>query len=48
MEQAERLLREGKANVTQIAYSVGFSDQTYFSTVFKQYYGKTPSEYAKK
>ena len=48
MEQAERLLREGKVNITQVAYSVGFSDQTYFSTVFKQYYGVKPSEYAKK
>ena len=47
MEQAERLLREGKVNVTQVAYSVGFSDQAYFSTVFKQYYGVKPSEYGK-
>ena len=47
MEQAERLLREGKVNVTQVAYSVGFSDQAYFSTVFKHYYGVKPSEYGK-
>ena len=48
MEQAARLIKERKINVTQVAYSVGFSDQSYFSTVFKQYYGMSPSDYAKK
>ena len=37
--------KEKKMNVTQIAYSVGFSSQTYFSTTFKQYYGVSPLEY---
>ena len=48
MEQASRLIREGQVNISQVAYAVGFSDQAYFSTVFKQYYGMSPSEYAKK
>lgn len=48
MEQAARLILERKINITQVAYSVGFSDQTYFSTVFKQYFGMTPTDYAKK
>lgn len=48
MEQASRLIREGKVNISQVAYAVGFGDQAYFSTVFKQYYGMAPSEYAKK
>lgn len=47
MEQARRLIAEGKQNITQIAYEIGFNDPTYFSTVFKQYFGKTPSEYIK-
>ena len=45
MQQALKLLKEKKVNVTQIAYSVGFSSQTYFSTTFKQYYGVSPVEY---
>jgi AraC-like DNA-binding protein len=46
MEQAARLIKEGKVNVSQVAYSVGFSDQTHFSTVFKNYFGMSPSDYA--
>lgn len=46
LQQAERLIREGKINIAQVAYSVGFNNQTYFSTVFKRYYGMTPTEYA--
>ena len=46
LEQAARLLEEGKINIAQVAYSVGFSNQTHFSTVFKKHYGVSPSEYA--
>ena len=46
MQQAARLIREGRVNVSQVAFSVGFSDLAHFSTVFKTYYGMTPSEYA--
>ncbi len=45
MQQAMKLLKEKKVNVSQIAYSVGFSSQTHFSTTFKQYYGVSPTEY---
>lgn len=48
LEQAARLIQEGKINVTQVAYSVGFNNQTHFSTVFKRHYGMTPTEYAEK
>ncbi len=47
MEQAKQLILESKLNIAQVAYNVGFNDQTYFSTVFKQYFGKSPSDYAK-
>lgn len=47
MQQAMKLLKEKKVNVSQIAYSVGFSSQTHFSTTFKQYYGLTPTEFIK-
>ena len=46
LEQAARLIREGKINVTQVAYSVGFNNQTHFSTIFKKHFGMTPTEYS--
>ena len=43
-------LKKGKAmlstcnyNVSEVAYNVGFSDAKYFGTLFKKYYGKSPS-----
>lgn len=45
LEQAARLLREKKANITQVAYSVGFNNQTHFSSVFRKHFGVSPSEY---
>lgn len=45
LEQAAKLLKEGRINVTQVAYSVGFSNQTHFSTLFRKQFGKTPTEY---
>ena len=45
MQQAMKLLKEKRVNVSQIAYSVGFASQTHFSTMFKQYYGVSPTEY---
>lgn len=48
MEEAGRLIKDGRINVAHVAYEVGFNDPTYFSTVFKKYYGVTPTEYGKK
>jgi len=45
LEQAVRLLKEQKINVTQVAYSVGFSNVAHFSTVFRKQFGVSPSEY---
>ena len=46
LEQAARLLKEQKINVTQVAYTVGFSNLAHFSTVFRKHFGVAPSEYA--
>ena len=46
MEQAARLLRESKVNVSQVAYKVGYTDLAHFSTAFKIHFGQSPSEYA--
>lgn len=48
LDQAAKLLREHKVNVTQVAYSVGFSNQAHFSTVFHKHFGVSPSEYVDK
>ncbi|MBQ9190840.1 MAG: helix-turn-helix domain-containing protein [Bacteroidaceae bacterium] len=45
LEQAARLLRERKLNITQVAYTVGFSNQGYFSTVFHKHFGVSPRDY---
>lgn len=47
-KSAESLLLNSDMTVTEIAHSVGFNDSNYFSTVFKNKYGITPSEYRRK
>ena len=44
MKQAKALLEEGSLSVTDVAVACGFSDVRYFSTVFKKYYGVSPSK----
>lgn len=44
---AQMLLDEG-LNISEIMYSVGFNNHSYFSKCFKQFYGVLPSEYVKK
>jgi YesN/AraC family two-component response regulator len=46
LEQAARLLKEQKINVTQVAYTVGFSNLAHFSTIFRKHFGVAPSDYA--
>ena len=48
LEQAARLLREQKINVTQVAYTVGFSNLAHFSTIFRKHFGMSPSEYVER
>lgn len=44
---AERLLRETTYSVSQVASSVGYSDQLQFSRIFKRKIGLSPSQYRK-
>lgn len=46
LEQAARLLRERKVNVSEVAYTVGFTTLGNFSKAFKQHFGMPPTEYA--
>lgn len=45
LQRACDLLRNDDLDVTQIAYILGFSSQSQFSTTFKRFMGYTPTEY---
>lgn len=45
LKKAALLLKSGK-NASETAYLVGFESPAYFATSFKEFYRKTPSEYA--
>ena len=44
--QACKFLNASGANISDVAYCVGFSDPSYFTRVFKRYVGVAPSEFA--
>ncbi len=44
LEIAYELVKAKDLTLSEIAYQTGFTSPTYFSTVFKQQYGKAPSE----
>lgn len=44
LDVARNLLSESNRNVTEVAYMVGFRNQTYFSTKFRERFGKAPSQ----
>ena len=45
LKQAADLLAEKKHSVSEVAALTGFTNLTYFSTVFKDTYGVSPSNY---
>lgn len=47
IEKAKTLLEKHEMNVKDIAYDLGFTSPAYFSTVFKQYIGYSPTEHTK-
>ena len=46
LKKAAQLIATKVDNVTQIAYSIGFDNLSYFAKCFKELYGVTPSEYS--
>jgi len=48
LKKSALLLMEGKMNISEIAFSLGFNDPKYFSRCFKKQFGKPPKEYAAK
>lgn len=45
MEKAKQYIQEGKKNLTEVAFMVGYDDYTYFSRVFRKNTGVSPREY---
>ena len=42
---AERYLEDGEHSQAQVAYMLGFSDQSNFARAFKRWTGFTPSQF---
>ena len=45
MKQAAYLLANNKVNVSEVAYRIGFSSHSYFSSSFREYFGLSPREF---
>lgn len=45
LQKAARLLKTGKLTISEVAFSVGFSDPKYFSKTFKNEFGLSPTDY---
>ena len=48
MKAAAQMLTSSKDNITEIGYTLGFTNRTHFYKVFKSTYGITPAEYRRK
>ena len=46
LQRAAELIKGKADTLTQIGYSVGFNEQSYFAKRFRKKYGVSPSEYA--
>lgn len=47
MKRAAEMLRSGNRSVTDVAQKVGYGNISYFSSLFKSYYGVSPTQYGK-
>ena len=45
LREARRLLANPYTNIANVGLAVGFNDPSYFSRVFKKYYGQNPSTF---
>ena len=47
LDVAKTLLQYSGLSITEISFSIGFEDSTYFASIFKKHYGISPSVYRK-
>jgi len=45
LNEAARLLRESRANVSEIAFAVGFQNASHFGRAFRERFGRSPSDF---
>jgi len=45
VEMAERLIKDGDLNISEVVYTIGFTSRSYFSKIFKKRYHCTPKYY---
>ncbi len=48
IEASKKLLETQDLNITEICYTVGFNDASYFSRIFRKFEGISPNSYKKK
>jgi two-component system response regulator YesN len=48
IERAEKLIRESRMNIKEVAYAVGYQDPNYFSKIFRKITGLLPTQYVPK
>ena len=47
LNKAKQLLETKRYTITEVCYQIGYSDRKYFSKLFKERFGKSPSFYLK-
>lgn len=47
IENAKKLMKEGKYSIKEVCYMSGYSDPNYFSKLFKKHEGISPTDYLK-
>jgi len=45
MKKAGLMLIQSKASISDVAYKTGFSEASYFSKAFKNYFNMTPKDF---
>ena len=47
IEKAKRMFMQNKTSITDVCFSTGFNDISYFNRIFKKIEGTTPSRFKK-
>ncbi|WP_432412799.1 response regulator [Rasiella sp. SM2506] len=48
LKLAKQLIEQEKISISEVGYTVGFNDPSYFSKCFKQEFGQSPTDFLKK